>query len=127
MSNLDQSRSRFIHRSLVRLQEILQGRLDGVVVAGIAGARLGLIRGKIRARPRRLVLVVARSANRLEDVQQVCRHRSRRKADQLAERRMLAGITVAVGRAGLQELCGVLESQRVGRDVGVMPAVALAS
>ncbi|MGX5831009.1 hypothetical protein [Mesorhizobium sp. 43Arga] len=40
---------------------------------------------------------------------------------------MLAGITVAVSRAGLQELRRVLQPQRARRDVGVIPAFALAS
>ncbi|QKC78799.1 hypothetical protein EB233_27585 [Mesorhizobium erdmanii] len=98
-----------------------------MVVAGVAGARLGLVRGEIRARSGRLVLVVAESADRLEDIQQVFGQRSGRKADQLAERRIAAGTAAAISRARLQELCRVLEPERAGRDVGVMPAIALAT
>ena len=111
---------------LMRLQEILQGRLDGMIVAGVAGAMLGLVRGEIRARPRRLVVVLAKSAHRLEDIEQVCRHRCGRQADQVAERRMAVVITVAMCRARLQEFCSVLEAERGGGDAGFVTRAVFA-
>nr|WP_246093876.1 hypothetical protein [Mesorhizobium norvegicum] len=102
--------------SLMRLQNILQSFLHCVVAVGVAGTMLGVVRGQVGARTHRLVLVVT-SLDRVEDIQEVGRHRTGRQADELAERRMADRITVC--RAGLQELRRVLEPEGTGRDRGI--------
>ncbi|WP_189524498.1 MULTISPECIES: hypothetical protein [unclassified Mesorhizobium] len=102
--------------SLMRLQNILQSLLHCVVGVGVAGTLLGLVRNQVVTRTQRLVLVLTKSPDRVEDIQEVGRHGAGCQADKLAERRMADGTTV--GRAGLQELRRVLQSERIGRDGG---------
>ncbi|ANN59251.1 hypothetical protein D3242_25315 [Mesorhizobium jarvisii] len=67
----------------MRLQKILQGRLGGVVGAGVAGTVLGRIQGLVRSHAGRLVLLVTKSPDRIEDIQEIGRHRAGRQADQV--------------------------------------------
>lgn len=106
----------------MRLQKVLQSRLDRVVGADIAGTLLVVVRGQIAGAPaRRPVLVPAKSRDPAEDVQEVGHYRAARQADQVSQRRIFCGISAR--RCRLQELRRVFEAERVGRDLGGLPEV----
>ncbi|UCI25596.1 hypothetical protein [Mesorhizobium sp. B2-8-5] len=106
----------------MRLQNILQSLLQCVVGLAIAGTLLALVLGQVGRRAGRLVLVLAETLDRVENVQEIGRHRADRLADELLERTAAA---TAV-RAGLQELLDVRQPQRAGRNGRMWASVAIA-
>ncbi|WP_181183492.1 MULTISPECIES: hypothetical protein [unclassified Mesorhizobium] len=105
----------------MRLQQILQDRLGRVIAVGMAHARLGRIQVRVSARAAALALV-AKPTDLAEGAKQIGRDRTASHSDEGTERRVIAVAAAIAAGTGRQELLGVLETKRAGRDIGLVAA-----